>query len=89
MGRSIFTMFAALLADEAFLAVSCCLLYFLVPSHLLFSMADGVGVSADATNEWVKGGVPVVFIVSTLIVAVWTAILYVLLLHRPSVWDGC
>lgn len=84
MGRSIFTMFAALLADEAFLAVSCCLLYFLVPSHLLFSMADGVGVSADAANEWVKGGVQVVFIVSTLIVAVWTAILYVLLLHRPQ-----
>ena len=42
MGRSIFTMFAALLADEAFLAISCCLLYFCVPSHLLFSLADGV-----------------------------------------------
>ena len=60
MGRSIFTMFAALLADEAFLAVSCCLLYFLVPSHLLFSMVDGVGVSADVVNEWIKGGVQVV-----------------------------
>ena len=84
MGRSIFTMFAALLADEAFLAVSCCLLYFLVPSHLLFSMVDGVGVSADVVNEWIKGGVQVVFIVSTLIVAVWTVILYVLLLHRPQ-----
>ena len=35
MGRSIFTMFAALLADEAFLAISCLLLYFLVPSPLL------------------------------------------------------
>lgn len=32
MGRSIFTMFAALLADEAFLAISCVLLYFCVPS---------------------------------------------------------
>ena len=84
MGRSIFTMFAALLADEAFLAVSCCLLYFLVPSHLLFSMVDGVGVSADVVNEWIKGGVQVVFIVSMLIVAVWTVILYVLLLHRPQ-----
>lgn len=84
MGRSIFTMFAALLADEAFLALSCCLLYFLVPSHLLFSMVDGVGVSADVVNEWIKGGVQVVFIVSMLIVAVWTVILYVLLLHRPQ-----
>ena len=84
MGRSIFTMFAALLADEAFLALSCCLLYFLVPSHLLFSMVDGVGVSADVVNEWIKGGVQMVFIVSTLIVAVWTVILYVLLLHRPQ-----
>ena len=27
MGRSIFTMFATLLADEAFLAISCCVLY--------------------------------------------------------------
>ena len=35
MGRSIFTMFAALLADEAFLAISCVLLYFCVPSHLV------------------------------------------------------
>ena len=93
MGRSIFTMFAALLADEAFLAISCCLLYFCVPSHLLFSLADGVGMSTDTTNEWVKGGVQVVFIVSTLIVVVWTAILYLLLLHRPQIlgWvlKGC
>lgn len=37
MGRSIFTMFAALLADEAFLAISCLLLYFCVPS-LCFSV---------------------------------------------------
>ena len=70
MGRSIFTMFAALLADEAFLAISCVLLYFCVPSHLLFSLADGVGISVDATNEWIKGGVQAIFIVSTLIVAV-------------------
>ena len=88
-----FTMFAALLADEAFLAISCVLLYFLVPSHLLFSLADGVGISADATNEWIKGGVQVIFIISTLIVAVWTAILYLLLLHRPQIlgWvlKGC
>ena len=93
MGRSIFTMFAALLADEAFLAISCVLLYFCVPSHLLFSLADGVGISADATNEWIKGGVQVIFIVSTLIVTVWTAILYLLLLHRPQIlgWvlKGC
>ena len=93
MGRSIFTMFAALLADEAFLAISCMLLYFCVPSHLLFSLADGVGISADATNEWIKGGVQVIFIISTLIVAVWTAILYLLLLHRPQIlgWvlKGC
>ena len=93
MGRSIFTMFAALLADEAFLAISCVLLYFCVPSHLLFSLADGVGIPADATNEWIKGGVQVIFIVSTLIVAVWTAILYLLLLHRPQflgwVLKGC
>ena len=93
MGRSIFTMFAALLADEAFLAISCVLLYFCVPSHLLFSLVDGVGISVDATNEWIKGGVQVIFIVSTLIVAVWTAILYLLLLHRPQIlgWvlKGC
>ena len=93
MGRSIFTMFAALLADEAFLAISCCLLYFCVPSHLLFSLADRVGISTDTTNEWVKGGVQVVFIVSTLIVVVWTAILNLLLLHRPQIlgWvlKGC
>lgn len=93
MGRSIFTMFAALLADEAFLAISCVLLYFCVPSHLLFCLADGVGISADATNEWIKGGVQAIFIVSTLIVAVWTAILYLLLLHRPQIlgWvlKGC
>ena len=62
MGRSIFTMFAALLADEAFLAISCLLLYFCVPSHLLFSLADEVGISADATNEWIKGGVQKFFI---------------------------
>lgn len=93
MGRSIFTMFAALLADEAFLAISCVLLYFCVPSHLLFSLVDGVGISVDATNEWIKSGVQVIFIVSTLIVAVWTAILYLLLLHRPQIlgWvlKGC
>ena len=31
-----------------------------------------------------KGGIHVVFLISTLIVAAWTAILYVLLLHRPQ-----
>ena len=75
--------------DEAFLAISCAVLYFLVPSHLLFSLADGVGISVDATNEWIKGGVQVIFIVSTLIVAVWTAILYLLLLHRPQILGWC
>ena len=54
---------------------------------------NGVGISVDATNEWIKGGVQVIFIVSTLIVAVWTAILYLLLLHRPQIlgWvlKGC
>ena len=83
MGRSIFTMFAALLADEAFLAVSCSLLYFFVPSYLLFSVSDGVEMSVNTANEWIKGGVQVVFVVSTLVVTGWTAILYVLLLYRP------
>lgn len=91
MGRSIFTMFAALLADEAFIAVSSTLLYLLVPSGTLFCMADGMG--ADTAGEWVRGGVHVVFLCSTLIVAVWSAILYLLLLHRPQalgwVLKGC
>lgn len=84
MGRSIFTMFAALLADEAFLAVSSLLLYLFVPSHLLFSLVGGAGVDADTANEWIKDGVQYVFLGSTLVVAVWTAILYVLLLCRPG-----
>lgn len=82
MGRSIFTMFAALLADEAFLAISCCVLYLCVPSDQLFCTASDVG--ATVSSEWLKGGIHVVFLISTLIVAVWTAILYVLLLHRPQ-----
>lgn len=81
MGRSIFTMFAALLADEAFLAISCCVLYLCVPSDLLFCTASDTGA---ASSEWLKGGIHVVFLISTLIVAAWTAILYVLLLHRPQ-----
>ncbi len=87
MGRSIFTMFAALLADEAFLAISCVLLYFCVSSHLCSAWLMEWGISVDATNEWIKGGVQVI-IVSTLIVAVWTAILYLLLLHRFRFWAG-
>ena len=75
MGRSIFTMFAALLADEAFLGISSLLLYVLVPSHLLFSLGD---------ESWVKGSVQLVFLGSTLIVMAWTLILYVLLLLRPT-----
>lgn len=82
MGRSIFTMFAALLADEAFLAISCCVLYLCVPSDLLFCTASDVG--ATVSSKWLKGGIHVVFLISTLIVAAWTAILYVLLLHRPQ-----
>ena len=84
MGRSIFTMFAALLADEAFLAISSFLLYLLVPSDVLFCMADNMGVGMEVENEWIKGGIHLVFLGSTLIVAVWTAILYLLLLHRPQ-----
>ena len=84
MGRSIFTMFAALLADEAFLAISSFLLYLLVPSDVLFCMADNMGVNMEVENEWIKGGIHLVFLGSTLIVAVWTAILYLLLLHRPQ-----
>ena len=84
MGRSIFTMFAALLADEAFLAISSFLLYLLVPSDVLFCMTDNMGVNMEVGNEWIKGGIHLVFLGSTLIVAVWTAILYLLLLHRPQ-----
>ena len=58
MGRSIFTMFAALLADEAFLAISCVLLYFCVPSHLLFSLADGVGISALGIEGMLQDSFP-------------------------------
>ncbi len=82
MGRSLFTMFAALLADEAFLAVSSFLLYCLVPHHLLFCMAEDVG--ADVADTWVKGGVHVIFLGSAVVVAAWTLILYFLLLHRPQ-----
>ncbi len=93
MGRSIFTMFAALLADEAFVAVSSFLLYLSVPSSTLFCMAENVGVSTVAVHEWIKGGIHVVFLCSTLIVAVWSFILYLLLLHRPQalgwVMKGC
>ena len=86
MGRSIFTMFAALLADEAFLAISSFLLYLFVPSHLLFSMVeDGMAASAaDSANELIKGGIQVIFLGSTAVVAIWTLILYVLLLHKPE-----
>ena len=84
MGRSIFTMFAALLADEAFLAISSFLLYLLVPSDVLFCMADNMGVCREVGHEWIKGGIHLVFLGSALIVAVWTAILYLLLLHRPQ-----
>lgn len=66
MGRSIFTMFAALLADEAFLAISCCVLYLCVPSDLLFCTASDTG--ATVSSEWLKGGIHVVFLISTLIV---------------------
>lgn len=84
MGRSIFTMFAALLADEAFLAISSFLLYLFVPSDLLFCMADNMGGQVEVGHEWIKGGIHIVFLGSTLIVAVWAAILYLLLLHRPQ-----
>lgn len=80
MGRSIFTMFAALLADEAFLSISSFLIYLLVPSDVLFCMADNM----DVGHEWIKGGIHLVFLGSTLIVALWTVILYLLLLHRPQ-----
>lgn len=83
MGRSIFTMFAALLADEAFLAISSCILYLLVPSSMLFCMANGEG-AVVASSEWIKGGIQIIFLGSTIIVALWTAILYLLLLHRPQ-----
>ncbi len=93
MGRSIFTMFAALLADEAFIAVSSFLLYVLVPSRTLFCMAENMGGNTVAVHEWIKGGIHVVFLFSTLIVAVWSFILYLLLLHRPQalgwVMKGC
>ncbi len=84
MGRSVFTMFAALLADEAFLAISSFLLYLLVPSDVLFCMADNMGVHVEVGHEWIKGGIHLIFLGSTLIVAVWTTILYLLLLHRPQ-----
>ncbi len=93
MGRSIFTMFAALLADEAFIAISSFLLYLLVPSGTLFCMAEDMGMEAGTAHEWVKGGIHVIFLFSTLIVAVWSGILYLLLLHRPQalgwVLKGC
>lgn len=75
MGRSIFAMFAALLADEAFLGISSLLLYLSVPSHLLFSFGG---------ESWAKGSIQLVFLSSTLIVMVWTLILYILLLLRPN-----
>lgn len=84
MGRSIFTMFSALLADEAFLAISSFLLYLLVPSDVLFCLADSMGVNMEVGHEWIKGGIHLIFLGSTLIVAVWSAILYLLLLHRPQ-----
>lgn len=84
IGRSIFTMFAALLADEPFLGISSLLLYLLVPSHFLFSLGG---------ESWVKGSVQLAFLGSTLIVMAWTLILYVLLLLRPDsfgwVLKGC
>lgn len=83
MGRSIFTMFAALLADEAFLAISSCILYLLVPSSMLFCMANGEG-SVVASSEWIKGGIQIIFLGSTIIVALWTFFLYLFLLHRPQ-----
>ena len=84
MGRSIFTMFAALLADEAFLAVSSLLLYLLVPSDLLFCMSDEIGVGTGTAHELIKGGVHVIFLGSTVVVALWSALLYLMLLHRPG-----
>lgn len=83
MGRSIFTMFAALLADEAFLAVSSLLLFMVVPSHLFFCLG-GETMAVDSAHEWIKGGIHLVFLGSIAIVAIWTLILYVLLLHRPD-----
>lgn len=80
MGRSIFTMFATLLADEAFLAISSGMVYLLVPSSLLFCIGGG-----GSLEGWVKGGIQTVFLGSTIVVGVWTAALYLLLLHRPQI----
>ncbi len=89
MGRSIFTMFATLMADEAFLAVSCIAIYLIVPSNTLFclgSMVDA-GNAADGTIL-LRSGIRAVFLCSTGVVAVWTVILYYLLLHRPQAFGG-
>lgn len=81
MARSIFTMFAALMADEVFLGISCLLLYLMVPTDLLFSLGCAHDIE---TVEWVSGGVKMIFLGSTLVVAIWALILYFLLLHCPQ-----
>jgi glycosyltransferase 2 family protein len=82
MGRSIFTMFAALLADETFLAVTSLLGYVLVPARLLFCTDGGVAVGGH-TAGWVLNSVRAVFLLSVLAVAAWTVVLFVLLLCKP------
>lgn len=82
MGRSLFSMFGSLLADEAFLAVSSLVLYLMVPSGVLFCFSDELQ-SMDVVSEWLKGGMQVLFLGCIVAVAVWTIALYWLLLHSP------
>lgn len=86
MGRSVFAMFAALLADELFLAVCALLLYIAVPAHLLF----GVDVPAScqaascASQGWITEGLRWAYLSSMGVVAAWALALYVMLLRCPG-----
>ena len=85
MGRSIFTMFASLMADEGFLGISSLLVYLLLPTDMLFCFDGPSAVKTSVYSaHWLKSGMQMVFLGSTLMVCLWTLLLYVLLLHRPQ-----
>ncbi|MDD5862014.1 MAG: lysylphosphatidylglycerol synthase transmembrane domain-containing protein [Prevotellaceae bacterium] len=73
MGKSTFTMFAALFADELFLGLTSLALYLFVPANTLF------GIPGD-----VNSSIHYIFLFSTVIVCAWTLTLFVLIFHHPE-----
>lgn len=75
-GRSTAVMMSTLMMDELFLTLGCLVVLALMPAHVLFG-----------ETQLVNTGVQWLFIGVLVAVAVWTAVLYVALFHKPQ-WVG-